>query len=397
MDRLAMKVFNLFRKKETRNVKLSGWIPWDKGQVDSLPRQQSGNLSQLKRALALYRDTLLACPLIAKNDKGDEITHPLIDLLNRPAPWLNKTEFFTLLTTNYFLSGNFYCHIVLDNNAQVKALLPYPPGSIFCYAKTGSKSDEVSSDSSDPLLLYKNGYYYQTQFATGQVDENKKPVMRVTKQSSQDIWHLKNLWQTGGDPLNGLSLFQQYPEILSFSQSILNLGDRFAESGGVGPVLISGVASASSKEMKEHKQTIETFFEQKGMFLTLPPDVEISEIGKSATPQLVQALSSISSLHLARIMNCPVQLIEREDALNTSGGGQNLKETYRFFLRSSAKSYIKNVESKLQELNDVPQTKIEFNFRSLMASDLRESAMSLSQLVQNEIVTKEQIQDWLRI
>ena len=96
-------------------------------------------------------------------------------------------------------------------------------------------------------------------------------------------------------------------------------------------------------------------------------------------------------------MGCPVQLIEREDALNASGGGQNLKETYRFFLRTSAKSFLKNVESKLNELVDDPGVRLEFNFRSLMASDLRESAMSLAQLIQSEAVTKDEVRDWLRI
>ena len=43
---------------EKRGVKLQGWIPWGAGTIDSNPRTQSGNLSQLKRAMTLYRDLL---------------------------------------------------------------------------------------------------------------------------------------------------------------------------------------------------------------------------------------------------------------------------------------------------------------------------------------------------
>ena len=128
-----------------------------------------------------------------------------------------------------------------------------------------------------------------------------KPQYRVSKVGAEDVLHLKNVWQSDGDQLNGLPLFKQYPEVLGFSESVLDLGFRFASSGGVGPVLISGVESQSAEETQETKEVIERFFENKGMYLTLQTGTEITEIGKSATSHMIQALSSISSLHLARI------------------------------------------------------------------------------------------------
>ena len=383
------------KKKEKRAVKLSGWIPNSESVVDSNPRTQSGNLSQLKRALTMYRDVLMSCPLVARDKEGKEVSHYLLDLLEKPCPWLNKAEFFTKLTEDFFLAGNFYAFIKSNASGKIEALLPFNTGTIFAYSKTNLKGN-MSADSSDPIALYKQGFYYQTQYATGEKVDGK-PQYRVSKVGAEDVLHLKNVWQSDGDQLNGLPLFKQYPEVLGFSESVLDLGFRFASSGGVGPVLISGVESQSAEETQETKEVIERFFENKGMYLTLQTGTEITEIGKSATSHMIQALSSISSLHLARIMGCPVQLIEREDALNASGGGQNLKETYRFFLRTSAKSFLKNVESKLNELVDDPGVRLEFNFRSLMASDLRESAMSLAQLIQSEAVTKDEVRDWLRI
>ena len=386
-----MKIFN-FLKKEKRQK--SYWFPFT-SQVDSNPQRQSGNLSQIKRCLGLYKDVLMSCPLVAKKDGKELESHWLLDLLEKPCKWLNKSEFFTLLTENYFLSGNFYAHIIAGEDGRITALAPYPPGNIYCYAKT-YKDDGGIGDALDPIKLNEVGFYYQSAFPDGKTKEGKAK-QRISKIEPYHIWHLKNLWQHDGDPLNGNTLFQQFPEVLNFSQSILDLGDRFADSGGVGPVLISGVETEGGEQIEETQKVIEGFFKNKGMYLTLPANVKIDEIGKSATPPMIQALSSISSLHLARCLCVPVQLIEREDAMNTSGGGMNLKETYRFFLKTSAKSFVRNVQSKLNELSDEPGVKIEFNFRSLMASDLRESAMSLSQLIQSGAITKQEVREWLRI
>ena len=389
----------LFKKLfEKRQVKLQGWIPWSAGTIDSNPRTQSGNLSQLKRAMTMYKDLLMACPLVARDKEGKETEHYLLELLEKPCPWYNKHEFFTKLTEDYFLAGNFYCYIKSNNySGRITGLLPFPESSVFAYSKTSGGSGRPTGDSSDPLSLDTNGFYYQSQFETGEKDAKGRRKMQTHKFEPYDIWHLKNCWQQAGDPLNGKSLFTQYPEVLQFSEAVLELGFRFAEAGGVGPVLISGVETENPEQTEQTQNVIETFFKQKQMFLTLPRETEINEIGKGANAPMIQALSSISSLHLARVMGCPIQLIEREDAMHSSGGGQNLKETYRFFLRTSGKSFLQNVENKLNELVIGDEVKLEFNFRSLMASDLRESAMSLSQLIQTGAVTKDEVRDWLRI
>ena len=75
----------------------------------------------------------------------------------------------------------------------------------------------------------------------------------------------------------------------------------------------------------------------------------------------------------------------------------NQKEVHRLWLRTSGKSYLKNVESKLNELIGEEDLRFEFNFRSLMASDLRESAMSIAQLISSDAVTKEEVREWLRL
>ena len=383
---------------EKRGVKLQGWIPWGAGTIDSNPRTQSGNLSQLKRAMTLYRDLLMACPLTLK--KGDEEfkSHPLLSLIEKPCPWYNRHEFFTRLTEDFFLSGNFYCKIQSNGRGEIESLLPFPPSSIFAYPRTDKGGEgHPAGDSSDPLSIFQNGYYYQAQYDTGQRDKNKKPIMRTHKFDPYDIWHLKNVWQQGSDQLNGLSLFQQYREVLGFSEAVLDLGFRFADAGGVGPVLISGIETQDSEQAQQSQQVIETFFKQKQMFLTLPPETEINEIGKGANSHMLMALSSISSLHLARIMGTPIELLSREDSLNSSGGGMNQKEVHRLWLRTSGKSYLKNVESKLNELIGEEDLKFEFNFRSLMASDLRESAMSIAQLISSDAVTKEEVREWLRL
>ena len=381
MKKFLKKIF----KTEKR-----GWIPLEISQTDSFPRTQSGNLPQVKRCLQLYRDLMLSSPIIAENSQGEQVEDQLIEVLESPCSWLNKSEFFTKLVQDYFLAGNFYCYIK-ESEGEVTELLPFPESAIFAYVKT-DKGATPSGDSSDPLMIDQQGFYYQSQFATGEKTENNKPKMRINKFSSDQIWHLKNMWQSGGDQLNGNSLFAQYPESLDFARDILDTLQAYSASGLVPPSVISGITEMPADQRQSLVAELDKFFNEKKRFLALDDSIKLENSIIQNPSQALMILSSISSLHLSRIFAVPISLLGREDGASTDVG-VSMKESHRFWIKNSGKAFLKIVSDKLSELS-LEGNKIKFQWRSSQLADLRE-AQVLDSLLEKQIITTEKAKEWL--
>ena len=359
--------------------------------TDSFPRTQSGNLPQVKRCLQLYRDLMLSSPIVAENSEGKQAEDPLIQMLEEPCSWLNKAEFFTKLVQDYFLAGNFYCFIK-EKEGEVTDLLPFPESSIFAYVKTEGKPATPTGDSSDPLAIDQQGFFYQSQFATGEKDSSDKPKMRYNKFSKNQIWHLKNMWQSGGDQLNGNSLFTQYPETLDFARDVLETCQAFSASGLVPPSVISGISEMPSDQRQSLVSELDKFFNEKKRFLALDDAVRLENSIIPAPATGLMILSSISSLHLSRIFAVPISLLGREDGASTDVG-VSMKESHRFWIKNSGKAFLKIVGDKLSELS-LDGNKIKFQWRSSQLADLRE-AQILPPLLESKIITEQKAKEWI--
>ena len=371
-----------FKKREKR-----GWIPWAAATTDNNPRTQSGNLSQIRRALTLYRDLLLCSPLRAfKKDK--RIDDPLLSLMEKPCSWMSRAEFYTRLTEDYFLSGNFFCAIKAPKG-RIEGLLPFPPGSIYCYAKSSGDDGNPSGDNTDPFLLDKRGFYYQTQFQVRE-DSNKKTISKI---SSDDVWHVKNLWQSGPDTLNGVSLWTAYSETLDFTSDILDTAQKFSETGLISPSIVKGISESPGTQRIDLQKELHDFFSQKKQFLTLDDKIELVSAIVQNPASMIMNLSSIASVHIARLMSVPVSLISREDA-SVDSSGLGLKEAHRFWVKTSGRAFLKIVAEKLSELAD-PGVRFEFSWRSTQAADMREISGTLPPLVEAGLLTKEKAKEWM--
>ena len=382
-----MGVLDFFRAKKDKTEKrgngFTNWIPWSSAVSDFKGQFLAGNLPQVRRALQLYSNLINSTPLraISKETKK-EVDHYLLRVLDKPSRFLNKNEFFSRLVEAYFLEGNFYCYVKTDETGKILSLLNFLPGTCYCYAKGKSE------DNSNPILLDEpHSYYYQTQFGEG---KNKV----ISKYDPEDIWHIKSTWQSQ-DLLNGSSLYEAYTQSVEMSQDALEVSAKFSQSGMVGPVLITGVQTESAEQRKETADTISDFFENKKQFLTLTENTEVKDLMVKQPAEFLRLLTSISSLHLSRILSVPIELLHREDASTNAFGGQALKEVFRFWIKSSGRSFLNLVESKLNELAD--DVTFEFKVKSTQASDMRELSMSVGQLVSHGVLKPEEAKKWLNI
>ena len=383
-----MGLLDFFRKKkpETRSNGYTNWIPFSSAISDFKGQYLAGNLPQVRRALQLYSNLINSTPLRAiSKETGKEIDHYLLRVLDKPSRFLNKNEFFSRLVEAYFLEGNFYCFIKTNETGQIVSLLNFLPGTMYAYSSGRKKG---AGDNADPLQLDEQGsYYYQSQFGEG-----KNAV--INKYDPEDIWHIKSTWQSQ-DLLNGSSLYEAYTQSVEMAQDSLGVSSAFAKSGMVGPVLISGVETESPEQRKETADTIRDFFENKKNFLTLNEGTEVKDLMVKQPADFLRLLTSVSSLHLSRILSVPIELTHREDASTNAFGGQALKEVFRFWVKTSGRSFLNLVETKLNELAD--DVTFEFKVRSTQASDMRELSMSVGQLVSHGVLTPDEAKKWLNI
>ena len=367
---------NLLEKRGT-------WIPWATATQDSFPRRESGNLPAVKRCLQMFRDLAVACPLVVEKSGKQIEDHWLHSLLDRPAPWLNKSAFFTLLCEGYFLSGNFYCYKNAPEG-RILNLAPFPAGSCFAYGKTDG-TDNPTGDNSDPIGLLRRGWFYQTQFG-------KKGQEKITKLSSEDVWHIRNLWQGGADQLNGNSLFTAYPEAIDLAGNLLDTCEGYGKSKLVPPSILTGTEAAGADKQQDLRSEIKKLLQGDEWFLTLPSEIKITPAMIQSPGAFLSALSTISSLNIARIFGVPISLLGQEDSNNTDTG-VSLKESHRFFVRTTGRGWLKTLELALNELLDEGE-RIRFLWRHFQFGDIRES-QALPPLIEAKILTPQRAKEWL--
>ena len=119
----------------------NGWQPFSPLGT-SFPPSQAGRLSAVYRCIKLYESLISCARLKTKDDKP----HYIIDLLRSPNNFMNKKNFWSILTNEFFLNGVFRSRIVFDNAGRVTALYPYRAQSCYGYSNKGESSDAQSID-----------------------------------------------------------------------------------------------------------------------------------------------------------------------------------------------------------------------------------------------------------
>lgn len=365
-----MGLLKLFkRKKEKRQI----WIPWSSAISSQKSKYLSGDLPSVARCLQLYKNLMLATPLICTDKQGKEVDHPLLQVIKKPARYMTFSQWATRVVESYWLEGNSYNFIETDQNGYVTGVLPFPPGTIYCY----SSGPGQQADHSDPIRLNQPGsFFYQSQF--NYKDNQGTEHKTINKYSPEQILHFKRQFQSQGDLLNGPSLFESYTQAVTMSGSALDTADRFSKNGMTPPVLISGAATQDKEEKEELRTAIEKFYESQLNCLTLPEGVKVQPILPTNPADFLTVLSSIGSLNISRLFSCPLELMGIENSATTHSG-PGVKEIFRFWVRTAGRAFLKEISEGLNTLS----TEVQFKFliKSVLGSDLRETGMTIKSLV----------------
>lgn len=357
---------NIFNKRQSVLGERSEWIPFS----NNFPPTKSTRLATVGRCLRMYSDFLLQTELVTKDGKP----HYILDLLEQPNSFDTKKTFYEKLVFELLMNGNFHCYIDSDNRGQVKALLPYRSGQLYAYANKGEYSD--------PISIHKKGFYYQ--------DFKGRVFM------PDEILHLKDMMFNSSDNLNGYARTYIYELNFQSGYSIQQVQCSLSQSGLRPPLLLTGLPESDKEGLKNVRDTVKSFFKSgqsaaAGGVLTLPEGYDIKNLMLQSPERALEFLSSTSDLNIARIFCVPIELLARSDAEGQSGGN-HLKEANRFFIKTTMKSFLKNVSNALEMLS-MDGTKFEFLVDKLRASDLREESQYWSQMVTAGIYSPEEAKE----
>ena len=220
----------------------------------------------------------------------------------------------------------------------------------------------------------------------------KRDRKKITKLSSEDVWHIRNLWQGGADQLNGNSLFTAYPEAIDLAGNLLDTCEGYGKSKLVPPSILTGTEAAGADKQQDLRSEIKKLLQGDEWFLTLPSEIKITPAMIQSPGAFLSALSTISSLNIARIFGVPISLLGQEDSNNTDTG-VSLKESHRFFVRTTGRGWLKTLELALNELLDEGE-RIRFLWRHFQFGDIRES-QALPPLIEAKILTPQRAKEWL--
>ena len=381
-----MGLLNFWKKKtEKRQV----WYPWAAAISSQKSTYLSGDLPQVSRCLQIYKNLVLATPLVAVDRKtGKETNHYLLDVIQQPAKYMTFSQWVTRLVENWWLEGNAYFFIETEGTGKVTGLLPFPAGTIYCYAQGRGQQ----ADHSNPIELNREGaYVYRSQFKVK--GENGQEQTNSAVYSPESILHFKRQFQSQGDLLNGPSLYEAYTEAVNMTGASLDTSHRFAKNGMTPPLLLTGAEGAEPEVKAELKEALEDFYESQKNALTLPEGIEVSPVLPGSNPaNFLVALSSIGSLNISRLFSVPSELLGSEN-FATQHAGPAVREIFRFFVRTAGRAFLKEVAEGLSTLS----TEVRFKFlvKSVLGSDLRETGQTVKGLVEAGM-SKENAEEYLQ-
>ena len=346
------------KKRQTVPGERSEWIPFS----NNFPPTSATRLATVGRCLRLYSDFLIQTPLKASKP------HYLEQVLKTPCQFLTKKNFVETLVFELLLNGNFMAKVDYDSKGRVTALLPYRTGQIYCYP--------VKGEYSDPVSLNKYGVYYRD--------------FKGRVYTKDDIFHIKDVMFNTADQINGLSRVYLYELLFSAGYSVQSVQQSLSASGLRPSWILSQMPEESADNLESARQSISKFFSsgqssKSGAILTLPSGFELKQLMLNNPEKALEFLATKSDLDIARIFSVPIELISRSDGENAKGTN-TMKESHRFFIKSSIAPFLKSIADSFSELA-MDGTEFNFEIDKFRASDLREQGTYLKSLVDAGVLT----------
>jgi len=364
-----------FKKKEKR----MSWIPWSESRTP-FPSYDVSGIPSVRKAIAVYADLLKSTDLVAEKPNGESCDVPMY--LLDPCPYMSREDWYDLLVENLYVDGNFLCfrHYI---DGQLKSLPPFRPQSIYAYAKTKNPDDPIQ-------LIEKDSYYYMSEHG----DENNKTQEKFLPEM---IFHIKRLVGNPPDQLNGLKLSQLVSESVNLAMYVLTAAEKFAKTNFISPKALGNISSLDEASRKSLQQELEIFLENRGSFLTLGPnEISFNDLIINNPANLIMTCASLATNGVAQVFNLPPPLVSPPLGHSVSGGYE-LKETHKSWLKFAGKAFLEKVSNAFTKLaiESGDDVRLKFLWKQHWASDFRESATALSQLMADGIITQDQVKEWL--
>ena len=331
----------------------------------------STRLSSVHRALKIYEDFLKIAPLKCTKDN-----HQFFQVLKKPNNFQTKSDLYAAIVFEYFLFGSFRARLGFDNKGQVNKILPYRSHQIRAYSRKGEYGDSGSID--------QNGYYYR---------DYRGRILQ-----DYQVFEIRDSLYAVSDQLNPPGRLQVFADTFQQASSTLAYRKDLSESGLKGASVLTGLPDSDDESLKSVQKAIQEFTKSSsaGQILSLPAGYSVSPLAVDQSPsKLLEFLSSVGDTEIARLFQVPVELISRSDSKTGGAGANSLKESYRLFIKSSVASFLQCIGDSFTNLVD-DGSRFHYKVDALRASDLRETAQFLSQLVKNEVLKPGQALDWLK-
>ena len=332
----------------------------------------SSRLATVSKALRIYSDCLNICPLKTKSKKD----HWFLRLIKKPCSFLSTDDFYQALTYELFLSGFFRAKIEWDKNGEATALYPYRTNQCLAYPDKG--------DFSDAQGIAKNGFYFRT--------------WRGEIYMPYEVLNISDFLYSTGDLLNPPGRLRLFRLNFSQGQAILDYQEKLSASGLKPSAVLTGLSDSDSESIESIRKDVEKFTSNPspGKILSLPSGYDIKNfmLDQQSPARLLEYLSSFSDLSIARIMQIPIELLNRSDSKAQSSGGMSLKEAHRIFFKTTISSFLKKIADAFSMIAGEP---LYFDISALKYSDLREQAQFLKAMIDSEVITGKQALDFLNL
>lgn len=330
--------------------------------LEQVGTDRSLQIATVFACVELYANTLSSLPIFIYRDQegGHRVEardHPLWALLHkRPNAWMTPSDFKSTLVINYVLRGNAYVLIHWNAVGDPIALEPLPAEQVFVSMTDGELTYKLVKD------------------------------RQTTYYSANDIIH----WKGPGNGVIGLSKLDYMRATLVESVNAqMNATRLFGARSKPSAVLQTDMV-LDSKQIALLMNRYKSMAESGGSLVVADRGLKYTPM--SLTPQDAQLLQSrqFTVEEICRWFGVPPVMIGSSGATTWGSGITEIKRGFHSLsLSPMCKKFEEAFAKKLVKFGE--DITIEFNYDALLRADPQTRAQHESTLVQNGIMTRNEV------
>ena len=363
-----LSAVNKFFKKRQAGAQIGVSYPF--GAIAPSFRGSIESLSTTRRCISIYSQFL---SLLDLETEDGEDNHYFIKLLDKPHPAFKKSDFYEALAWELLLNGQFIARLIFDRQTgQITRIDPYRNNMARAYV--------VKGDYNDPESVAK-GFYYRSSY-------NGKVFW------PDEALHIKDNLQYRGDLINAYPRSYYYKTLFDSGVAVMNATLGLSMSGGRGAILIEGVPMGDADQDKKVRENFQKNLqsglkESTSQVMGMPAGYKVNRLLADQSHSMITWLAERSDLELAKIWDIPFEVLQVGKI-----GAQSLKEVWRQFIRINLRAFTNKIA---QAFSDAVGDGSKFVFRvgKLRFSDQREASTYFSNLIQNEVLSPEDVKKLL--